>query len=72
MDYFKNAVGNIEWDKFPIFGTITNSPKMKSVLDFYYVKNNYTAKNREMWEVALDQLRYEERATRRRNEERRS
>jgi hypothetical protein len=72
MDYFKNAVNGIEWNKVPIFGAITNSPKMKSILDFYYIKNNYAAKNRRMWEVALDQLRYEERATRRRNEARKA
>jgi len=72
MDYFKKAVDNYDWRTAPIFGAIANSPKMKSILDFYYVKNNYVAKNHRMWEVALDQLRYEELATRRRNEARKA
>lgn len=72
MDYFKNAVDNYDWRTAPIFGAIANSPKMKSILDFYYVKNNYVAKNKQMWAVALDQLRSEERATRRRNEARKA
>jgi len=72
MNYLKYVSENLDWSKFPTIGSIANSPKMKSVLDFYSSKNRYAAKNREMWEIALDQLRYEEQATRRRNEARRS
>jgi hypothetical protein len=71
MDYFKKAIDAMDWSSIPIFGSMVNSPKMQSVLDYYSTKNRYAEKNRHTWEIAMEQLRIEESLAKRRNDERR-
>ena len=72
MDYFRRAVDTIEWNKFPLIASVTDMFSAKLHLKNSPPRNDYAEKNRHTWEIALDQLRYEERAARRRNEERRA
>jgi len=72
MNYFKKAVDNIEWNKFPLIASVTDMLSTKLNLKNSPPRNDCGEKNRHTWEIALDQLRYEERAARRRNEERRA